>query len=89
MPRSQQTQLNIRSAFAKTRTQELARITGMTAVQIVEDALRAYVPPSEPREVGALVRRGRILVIPARGGAVTLQKANAALEAGRNGGNDD
>jgi hypothetical protein len=83
MPRSQATQLNVRSAFARKRVNELAKRTGLSATQIVEDALRAYVPPPAVAEIGKLVRRGRILVQPAEGARVTLKQANAALTRSR------
>ncbi|MGA2951834.1 MAG: hypothetical protein ABSD80_06335 [Caulobacteraceae bacterium] len=80
MSRAKATQLNVRSAFARARTRELSRLTGMTATEIVEDALRGYVPPGAPAQTGRLVRRGRILVIPAGGSSVSLDEANAALD---------
>jgi hypothetical protein len=84
MPRRDATQLNIRSAFARQRVHELARRTGMTATQIVEDALRGYVPSTEPKAVGTLVRRGPLLVRPAdKRRKVTSAEAEAALEAVR------
>ena len=75
------TQLNVRSPYARTRAAALARATGMTTTQVVEEALRAYSPPiaSPP---GKLVRRGPLLVRPG-GGKVTLEAANAALAASR------
>jgi hypothetical protein len=53
----------------------------MSTTQIVEEALRAYTPPvaSVP---GKLVRRGELLVRPG-GERVTLDEANAALDASR------
>ncbi len=83
MARAQTTQLNVRSSFARTRAHELAKLTGMTATQIVEDALRGYVPPTAPAAVGTLVQRGAILVRPRRGVPVSLDAANTALEATR------
>lgn len=77
-------QLNIRSEFARARAHELAERTGMTVTQVVEDALRHYVPPEEPKPIGSLVRSGRLLIWPATGQKVTLEEANAALEAVRN-----
>ncbi len=54
----------------------------MTATQIVEDALRGYVPPATPDPVGSLVRRGPILVLVATDRRrVTLAEANEALDA--------
>ncbi len=76
-------QFNVRSAFARKRAHELAKLTGMTATQIVEDALRGYVPPATGAKVGKLVRRGPILVRPAAGTKVSLEEANAALDAAR------
>ncbi len=76
-------QFNVRSAFARQRAHELAKLTGMTATQIVEDALRGYVPPAQGAKVGNLVRRGPVLVRPAAGATVSLEDANAALDAVR------
>jgi hypothetical protein len=87
MPRARPSQLNVRSAFAASRARELARQTGMTATQIVEDALRAYTPPGGGD--GPLVRRGRVFVIPAGARTVTLEEANAALDAARNSEDED
>lgn len=83
MPRSDQTQFNVRSAFARTRANELAKQTGMTATEIVEDALRGYVPPGMNPPTGGLVRRGRILIKPAQGAKISLAEANAALNSVR------
>jgi hypothetical protein len=80
MPRTEPTQLNVRSSFARRRVHELVRQTGMTATEIVEDALRGYVPPASAAGVGRLVRRGPVLVCPASGRKVTLAEANAALK---------
>jgi len=83
MSRAEQIQLNVRSAFARARAQELARLTGMTATQVVEDALRGYVPPGTASKVGKLVKRGPLLVRPAGGTKVSLEEANAALDSAR------
>ncbi len=86
MPRARQVQLNVRSEFARARARELARLTGMTTTQVVEDALRSYVPPGGGDEAScALLRRGRVLVIPANGKVLSLAEADAALDAVRNG----
>ncbi len=86
MPRPRQGQLNVRSAFARARARELATLTGMTTTQVVEDALRSYVPPGGQGETASgLVRQGRVLVIPAGGRVLSLGEAEAALEAIRNG----
>lgn len=83
MSRINHVQFNVRSAFARERAHELAKQTGMTATQIVEEALRAYSPP-ESAPAGRLVRRGKILVLPKGERTITLEEANAALEAVRN-----
>lgn len=83
MSRADQVQFNIRSAYARARAHELAKLTGMTATQIVEEALRGYVPPSAATGPGRLVRRGPILVRRATGTAVSQAEADAALQAVR------
>jgi hypothetical protein len=75
------TQLNVRSRYARERAAMLARTTGMTTTQVVEEALRAYTPPVATPP-GQLVRRGALLVRPGSG-TVTLDAANAALDASR------
>lgn len=78
MPRAVRDQFNIRSAFARQRAHEIAQQTGMTASQVVEEALRAYAPaPAEP--VGRLVRKGRLLVMPATGGRITHEDVEDAI----------
>jgi hypothetical protein len=83
MSRAQTTQFNVRSAFARARAHEIAEATGMTVTQVVEDALRAYAPPTPWAGVGSLVRRGPVLVIPAGGRRVSLDEAEEALDATR------
>jgi hypothetical protein len=84
MPRRDKAQLNICTAFARERVHEIARRTGMTATEVIEDAIRGYVPAGEPKQVGALVRRGPLLVLPASGRRqVSLTEANEALGATR------
>ena len=78
MPRADNAQLNIRSAYARNRAREIARRTGMTTTEIVEDALRGYVPPAASEPVDGLV-----LVKPAQGRHVTQDEADQALEAVR------
>jgi len=85
MSRAENSQFNVRSSFARTRAHELAKQTGMTATEVVEDALRSYVPPGAPAKVGRLVQRGGILVRRTGGAAVSLEEANAALDAVREG----
>lgn len=86
MPRSNPTQFNVRSAFARDRAHRLAKSTGMTVTQVVEDALAAYVPPGVAQPVGRLVRRGALLVQPLQGTPVSLDEANAALDRARDEG---
>jgi hypothetical protein len=57
----QSAQLNIRSNFARQRVRELVEMTGMTATELVEDALRGYVPPIGVQPVGRLVERSGLL----------------------------
>ena len=86
MPRADNAQLNIRSAYARNRAREIARRTGMTTTEVVEEALRGYVPPAAFEPVHGLVRRGRVLVKPAQGRHVTQEEADQALEAVRGRG---
>jgi hypothetical protein len=83
MSRTDSVQFNVRSAFARTRAHELAKLTGMTATQIVEDALRGYIPPASTPRVARLVRRGPLLVKPAEGRKISAAEADAALNAVR------
>lgn len=87
MARISVAQLNIRSQFARERATELARRTGMTATQVVEEALRAYSPPETADADEALppglARKGLLLVFTG-GGPITLEETNAAIEDGRN-----
>ncbi len=83
MSRTNHVQFNVRSAFARQRAHELAKLTGMTATQVVEDALRGYVPPGAEHTAGRLVRRGPILVRPTDGAKVPFAAAEAALNAVR------
>ncbi|WP_066769159.1 hypothetical protein [Sphingobium sp. CCH11-B1] len=83
MSRTESIQLNVRSAFARTRVQTLSRLTGMTASEVVEDALRGYVPPGVPANTGKLVRRGPLLVRPSTGKSISLEQANEALDLSR------
>ncbi|QYU67297.1 ribbon-helix-helix protein, CopG family [Leptolyngbya sp. 15MV] len=76
--------LRIESDFVRARVDEIARRTGMTETAIIEDALRAYVPPAAEQEVPAgLVRKGPLLVLQSRGRRISLADANAALDAAR------
>jgi len=51
----------------------------MTATEVVEDALRAYVPPASAPPFDGLIRRGPVLVKPAEGRRVSQDEADAAL----------
>jgi len=82
MAQAREAQLNVRSRFAKQRAAYLAKATGMTTTQVVEEALRAYSPPV-PHESRRLERRGRLLVMTG-GRPVTHEDAEAAIEAVRN-----
>jgi hypothetical protein len=79
MARTANTQLNIRSQFARDRAALLARETGMTTTQVVEEALRAYRPPPDRAVPRGLVRRGPLLVMPAGDRQISLEQANDAL----------
>ena len=78
MPRAERDQFNIRSAYARRRAHELAGQTGMTASQVVEEALRAFAP-SAGAPVGRLVQKGPLLVLPASGASISLEDAEDAL----------
>ncbi len=79
MTQSRRAQFNVRSEYARARAHELARLTGMTATQVVEEALRGFVPPGATPEPAGLVRRGPILVKPAKGTRISQDQADAAL----------
>lgn len=79
MARVESTQLNIRSRFARERAAQIARRTGMTTTQVIEEALRAYAPLPDAPANGNLVREGRILVRTG-GKPVSYAEAEAALE---------
>ncbi|QMW22520.1 hypothetical protein [Sandaracinobacteroides saxicola] len=88
MARSQSAQINIRSAFVRDRVSSLVRRTGMTATQIVEEALRAYVPPVVEPAHGRLVRKGLLLVMT-DGRRVSRAETDAAILAARLGERGD
>lgn len=79
MSRTDRVQFNVRSAFARSRAHELAKLTGMTVVQVVEEALRGFVPPSTDLKVVRLVQRGPIMVWAGGGTKISLAEADAAL----------
>lgn len=83
-------QLNIRSAFARERATALARRTGRTTTQVVEDALRAFDPQAPeadedlPLPPSGLIRKGWLLVMPADGRRkITAEEAQAAIDDAR------
>jgi predicted transcriptional regulator len=89
MARTNAAQLNIRSQFARDRVDHLARQTGMTATQIVEEALRTYHPPMEEPVPPGFIRKGRILVRHGGGRRITIEETLAAIDAGREERSDD
>ena len=99
MGRKSTAHLNIRSDFAKARATEIARETGMSVTQVVEDAVRAYTPQPvfEPvvEEVlpEGLIRMGRLLVLKGHGGPkITMEQTNRMIEESRDRdiwGNDE
>jgi len=89
MERARSTQLNIRSQFARERANTLARETGMSTTQVVEEALRAFHPPSSKPTPDGMVWKGRLLVKKATGRTITLEDTLAAIEAAREERLDD
>lgn len=85
-PKTKETkpQLSVRSKFASARASKLAKLTGMTITQIVEDALRAY-QPSKRLVPGGLVEKGGLLVKPKAKADVTQLQVEAELEDIRSG----
>ena len=83
MARTESAQLNVRSRFARDRAAAIALETGMTTTQVVEEALRTYVPPPPDPVPAGLIRKGALLVMPAHGRQMTLEEANAALDDAR------
>ena len=77
-------QLNVRSKFATARASKLAKLTGMTITQIVEDALRAY-QPLKRLVPGGLVEKGGLLVKPKGEAQITHLQAESELEDIRSG----
>lgn len=82
MARAEEVQFNIRSRFARDRAAELARATGMTTAQVVEEALRAYRPPLPEVLPPGLERRGRLLVLTG-GRPLNAEETQAAIDAVR------
>ncbi len=83
MARSSAAQLNIRSDFARQRVHQIVRETGMSATQVVEEALRAYAPPIAHEDLPkGIVRKGRLLVF-VDGPSTTIDEIMSAIDAGR------
>ena len=87
MARSETAQINIRSSFVRERVSALVQRTGMTATQIVEEALRAYAPPFTEPPHARLIRKGPILVMTG-GKRVTRAETDAAIASARLGERD-
>lgn len=85
MAQTESVQLNVRSRFARQRAASIARETGMTVTQVVEEALRAYQPAGTAPPPGRLVRKGKLLVMPSRGGSVTAAEVQALIDELRSG----
>ena len=79
------TQLSVRSRFARVRASSLAKMTGMSITQVVEDALRAYQPAGTQRRHGDLIEKSGILVIPKETKTVTQAQVDGELEDIRSG----
>ena len=89
MASNRSAQLNVRSNFLRRRVPELTAQTGMTATQILEEAVRAYTPQLLAKEHAGLARRGWLLVGRSYNRQpVTLEQANADLETIRSGERD-
>jgi hypothetical protein len=71
-PKPPADQLNVRSVFARTRATQLAKRTGMSTVQVVEEALRAYQPPTAIRAGGLIEKNG--LLVKRKGRAQIAQR---------------
>lgn len=76
-------QLTIHSRFAYDRATWLATKTGMSTDEVVEEALRAYVPPTQEPPPGGLVREGKLLVFPATGNTITVEELIAEMDEAR------
>ena len=85
MSRARAAQLNIRSDFVRDRVRTIAAASGKTATQVIEDAVRAYVPPEEEPLPPGLVRRGWMLVWEGDGSVITHEQAEDAILAAREG----
>ncbi|MFL6763393.1 MAG: hypothetical protein ACJ8FB_12660 [Sphingomicrobium sp.] len=86
-PKSKETnnQLNVRSRFARARASQLARATGLSVTQVVEDALRAYQPARQIVRPAGLIEKAGLLVKPKGSFDVTQLQVDAELESIRSG----
>ncbi len=86
MPRTNVAQLNVRSQYARDRVDALTRQTGMTATEVVEEALRCYHPQVAADDTPpGFTRKGWLLIPDMEGPIITLEEANAALDEEREG----
>lgn len=79
------TQLSVRSRFARGRASALAKVTGMSITQVVEDALRAYQPAQRLSQPGKLIEKAGILVKPKSSVEITHSQVETELEKIRSG----
>ena len=78
-------QLNVRSVFARTRAAQLAKRTGMSTVQVIEEALRAYQPPPAAIRAGGLIEKHGLLVKRKGRAQITQTQIDAELDEMRSG----
>lgn len=78
-------QLNVRSVFARTRATQLAKRTGMSTVQVVEEALRAYQPPPAAIRAGGLIEKNGLLVKRKGRARITQRQVDLELDDIRGG----
>lgn len=87
MARRSTAQLNVRSDKARERVAELVRETGLSAAQVVEDAVRTYrPPPPEPQQPPpeGYVYKGWLLIKQQSKEPITHEELLDAIERGRN-----
>ena len=73
-------QLNVRSQFARARASQLAKATGMSITEVVEDALRAYQPARQVVRPAGLIEKAGLLIKPKGSFEVTQLQVDAELE---------
>jgi hypothetical protein len=78
-------QLNVRSVFARTRATQLGKRTGMSTVQVVEEALRAYQPAPVAIPAGGLIEKHGLLVKRKGRAQITQAQIDAELDDMRSG----